>query len=65
MTLYEPMDYSVHGILQVRILEWVAFPLLQGIFQTQGLKPGFNPGRQVFFFFFNQLSHQGKPMSKY
>ena len=27
---------SVHGILQARILEWVAMPLLQGIFPTQG-----------------------------
>jgi len=34
-TLWDPMDYTVHGILQVRILEWVAFPLLQGIFPTQ------------------------------
>ena len=24
-TLCEPMDYTVHGILQARILEWVAF----------------------------------------
>ena len=23
-TLYNPMDYTVHGILQARILEWVA-----------------------------------------
>ena len=30
---------SVHGILQVRKLEWVAMPSLQGIFPTQGLKP--------------------------
>ena len=28
----------VHGIFQVRILEWVAIFLLQGIFPTQGLK---------------------------
>ena len=26
MTLCDRMDYTVHGILQVRILEWVAFP---------------------------------------
>ena len=26
LTLCEAMDYTVHGILQVRILEWVAFP---------------------------------------
>ena len=24
--LWDPMDYIVHGILQARILEWVAFP---------------------------------------
>ena len=30
MTLCDPMDYAVHGILQARILEWVAFSLLQG-----------------------------------
>ena len=27
-TLCDPMDYSVHGILRARILEWVDFPLL-------------------------------------
>ena len=27
---------SVHGILQARILEWIAIPFLQGIFLTQG-----------------------------
>ena len=25
-TLFDPMDYTVHEILQARILEWVAFP---------------------------------------
>ena len=25
-TLCDPMDYTVRGILQTRILEWVAFP---------------------------------------
>ena len=29
----------VHGIFQVRILEWVAMFLLQGIFPIQGLNP--------------------------
>ena len=28
-TLCDPMDYTVHGILQARILEWVAFPLFR------------------------------------
>ena len=26
LTLCNPMDYTVHGILQARILEWVAIP---------------------------------------
>ena len=25
-TLGDPMGYTVHGILQARILEWIAFP---------------------------------------
>ena len=25
-TLCDPRDYTVHGILQARIIEWVAFP---------------------------------------
>ena len=36
LTLRDPMDYIVHGILQARILEWVAFPFSRGIFPTQG-----------------------------
>jgi len=27
-TLCNPMDYTIHGILQASILEWVAFPFL-------------------------------------
>ena len=26
LTLCDPMDYTVPGILQARVLEWVAFP---------------------------------------
>ena len=26
LTLCDPIDYTVHGILQARVLEWVAFP---------------------------------------
>ena len=33
----------VHGILQARILEGGSYSLLQGIFLTQGLKPGIKP----------------------
>ena len=29
-TLCDPMDYTAHGILQARILEWVAFPFSRG-----------------------------------
>ena len=35
LTLCNPVDYTVHGILQARILEWVAFPFSRGIFPTQ------------------------------
>ena len=35
-TLCDPMDYTVHGILQARILEWVAFPFSRGSSQTRG-----------------------------
>ena len=51
------MDCIVHGILQARILEWVAFPLLQGIFPTQGPNPGLPHCRRILY----QLSHQGSP----
>ena len=30
LTLCDLMDYTVHGILQARILEWVAFPFSRG-----------------------------------
>ena len=26
LTLCNPMDYTVHGVLQARVLEWAAFP---------------------------------------
>ena len=34
-TLRSPMDYTVHGILQARILEWVAFPFSRGSSQPR------------------------------
>ena len=34
-TLWDPMDYTVHGILQARILEWVAFPFSKGSSQPR------------------------------
>ena len=35
LTLYDPMDYRVHGILQAGILEWVAFPFFRGSSQPR------------------------------
>jgi len=35
LTLCDPMDYTVHGILQARILEGVAFPFFRGVFQPR------------------------------
>ena len=33
--LCNPMDYTVHEILQARILEWVVFPFSRGSSQTR------------------------------
>ena len=35
VTLCDPMDYKVNGILQARILEWVAFPFPRGSSQPR------------------------------
>ena len=35
LTLCNPMDYIVHGILQARILEWVAIPFSRGSSQPR------------------------------
>ena len=51
-TLCDPMDHTVHGILQAR----VGTPsLLQGIFPTQGSNPDLPHCRQILY----RLSHQG------
>ena len=60
LTLCNPMGCSppgssACGILQARILEWVA--VLQEIFLTQGLNPGLPCCRQILY----HLSHQGIP----
>ena len=34
-TLCDPVDYTVHGILQARILGWVAFPCSRGSSQPR------------------------------
>ena len=40
MTLCNPVDYTVHGILQARILEWAAFPS-SGDLLNPGIEPRF------------------------
>ena len=52
------MDYTVHGILQARILEWVAFPS-PGDLPDPGIEPG-SPTLQA-----NSLpaEPQGKPIN--
>ena len=62
-TLSDPMDYSppgcsVYGILQVRILEWVAIPFSE-IFPTQRLNPGLLHCRWILYC----LTHLGSPKS--
>ena len=52
-----PPGSSVHGILQARILEWVAMPLLQGIFPTQGANLGLPRPSRILY----HLAHQGGP----
>ena len=37
-TLCDPMNYTVHGILQARTLQWVAFPFSRGSTQP-GIEP--------------------------
>ena len=51
------MDYTVHGILQARILEWVAYPFSRRSSPTQGSNPGLPHCRQIIY----QLSHKGTP----
>ena len=57
-TLWDPMDYTVHGILQARILEWVAFPFSRGSFPTQEWNWGLLHCRRILY----QLSYQGSPL---
>ena len=66
-TLCNPMDCSlqgssIHGILQARILEWIAMPSSRGIFPTQGLIPHLLCllQWQAGFFFFLPLVPPGK-----
>ena len=55
-TLHNSMDYTVHGILQASILEWVAFPFSRRSSQHRD-RTCLLHCRQMFF----QLSHKGSP----
>ena len=69
LTLCNPMDYTVHGILQIRMdlyspwnspdqnTEMDSLSLLQGIFPTQGSNPGLLLTRWILY----QLSRKGSP----
>ena len=46
---YSPSGSSVHGILQARILEWVAISFSSGFFSTQGLNLGLLHCRQILY----------------
>ena len=59
LTLCDLMDYTVHGILQARILE-CSLSLLQGILPTHGSNPGLLHCRRILY----QLSHKGSPSLK-
>ena len=48
------MKYRVHGILQARILEWVAFPFFRGSSQPRDR----TQVSQIAGGFFYQLSHR-------
>ena len=52
LTLHDPMDYTVYGILQARILEWLAFP-----FSGKLPNPGIEPRSLTLRV--DQLSHKG------
>ena len=55
LTHCDPMDYTALGILQARILEWVAFPFSRERLDLSN--PGLSHCRQILY----QLSHKGSP----
>ena len=56
LILCDPMDYTVHGILQSRILEWVVFPFSRGSSQPRDQTQVSHCSRIL-----SQLSHKGSP----
>ena len=64
-TLCDPIDYTVHRILQARILEWVAFPFSKGSSQPRDQTQVFCIASRFFFFFLQAdslpVETKGKP----
>ena len=63
LTLCDPMAYilpgsSVHGILQARILEWVAVPSSRGSSRPRESNPCLPYCRQILY----HLSQKGRPL---
>ena len=60
LTLYNPMDYAVHEILQARIMEWIAISFSRGSSQPRDQTQVFYvscAGRQVVY----HQCHLGSP----
>ena len=57
LTLCDLMNYTVHGILQARILEWVAFPFSRGSSQPRNQTQVSCIAGRV-----DKLSHKGSPL---
>ena len=57
---YSPPGPSAHGLLQVRILEWVAMPSSRGSSQPRDQIPCLQHHRQILY----PLSHLGSPFTQ-
>ena len=57
LTLCNPMDSTVQGILQARMLEWVAFPFSRGSSQPRVRTQVSHVCRWILY----HLSHKGSP----
>ena len=60
--------FSIHGILQARILEWVAIPSSRGSFWPRNWTGNSNVsciGKRNFFFFFLPLAPSGKLLTQH
>ena len=62
-TLFDcsPPGSSVHGILQARILEWVAIPFILRIFLIHRSNPGLSYCRQILYSETSSYIHISKP----